>query len=406
MSWRYKKYRTYKTYNRTLPLKFYFSEKEIDFTSEYLNYGQFLLQEFFTTDSETNKKISIYYIDAYGPRSYAYLKRKYNEWANGDYHLTDLMKERIISLMPQFLNETAKHKLRIHEFMAAIKNTVKSFQFNQKSTVVNSTNIKNPKEVVTLFENDYERIQTLTIRNFRFNVLTEDEKEEALEISKYILEIKLQKAFDQIERDFNIFLPYMFKFKRGVFSATYSITEFKLKIDITNTGIEDIVIPKFKIKEIEANSIFKEYSDKYLAYELVSIHQNANKAVSNSFLNANDIQLFLYHYEELSTGESEVNMNSTFQGEGGILTINAKMKPLKLLKTSIVTTSIKLAIYLIVIITLVSLAINYKLFTLLIFGGFFVGIYAISLVIDKIKQLKSLIKEYKTYGKQQSTCKT
>jgi hypothetical protein len=229
-------------------------------------------------------------------------------------------------------------------------------------------------------------------------VLTEEEKLEALEISKYILEIKLQKAFDQIERDFNIFLPYMFKFKRGIFSANYSISEFNLKVDITNTGLQDVEIAKFRIKEIEANSRFKEYSNKYLAYELVSIHKDANKAVSNSFLNANDIQLFFTHYEELSNGESEVNMNSTFQGEGGILSLKAQMKPLKLLKTSIIISSLKLAIYFIVAVTLVSLAINHKLFTLLIFGGFFVGIFALSLVSEEIKSLKSLTKEYKTYG--------
>ncbi len=395
MSWRYRKYRNY---SRSYQPKYFFSEKEIDFTTEYLDYSQFLLQEFFTADLETRQKLSNFYIQEYGSRSFAYLKRKYSEWANGDYHLTDLMRERITSIMPKFLNDEAKHKLGIHEFMASIKNTVKSFQSSQKTTFRNTTNLKRPQEVVSIFEKDYEKIQALTIRNFRFNILTEEEKEEALEISKYILEIKLQKAFDQIERDFNIFLPYMFKFKRGIFSANYSITLFNLKVDITNTGIEDVEIPKFKIKEIEANSRFKEYSDKYLAYELVSIHKEANKAVSNSFLNANDIALFFVHYEELSIGESEVSMNSTFQGEGGILSLKAQMKPLKLLKTSIIISSIKLAIYFIVIITLVSLAINNKLFTLLVFGAFFVGIFVLSLVSEEIKQLKSLTKEFKTYG--------
>ena len=386
MSWRYRKYRSY---SRSYQPKFFFSEKEIDFTTEYLDYSQFLLQEFFTADLETRQKLSNFYIQEYGSRSFAYLKRKYSEWANGDYHLTDLMKERITSIMPKFLNEKAKHKLGIHEFMASIKNTVKSFQTSQKSTFRSTSNLKQPQEVVSIFEKEYEKIQALTIQNFRFNVLTEEEKEEALEISKYILEIKLQKAFDQIERDFNTFLPFMFKFKRGIFSASYSITTFNLKVDITNTGIDDIEIPKFNIKE---------YSDKYLAYELVSLHKETNKAISNSFLNANDIQLFFAHYEELSNGESEVSMNSTFQGEGGILSLKAQMKPLKLLKTSIIISTLKLAIYFIVIITLVSLAINHKLFTLLIFGGFFVGIFAFNLVSEEIKQLKSLTKEFKTYG--------
>jgi len=110
--------------------------------------------------------------------------------------------------------------------------------------------------------------------------------------------------------------------------------------------------------------------------------------------------LFFTHYEELSNGESEVNMNSTFQGEGGILSLKAQMKPLKLLTTSIIVSAIKLVIYFIVIITLVSLAITmtHKLFILLIFGGFFLGIYAFALVSEEIKQLKSLTKEFKTYG--------
>lgn len=388
MSWGYRSYQS----------RFYFSEKEIDFTTEYLDYGQFLLQEFFTADLETRKKISTYYHDVYGSRSFAYLKRKYSEWAHGDYHLTDLMKGRILSLMPKFLNDNAKHKLGIHEFMASIKKTVKSFQSSQKTTFRNTTNLKRPQEVVTIFENEYKKIQTLSILNFRFNILTEEERKEALEISKYILEIKLQKTFDQIERDFNIFLPYMFKFKLGNFSANYSITFFNLRLDISNTGIEDVGIPKFKIKEIEANSRFKEYSDKYLAYELISIHKEVNKAISNSFLNANDIALFFAHYTELSIGESEVSMSSTFQGEGGILSLKVEMKPLNLLKSSIILSSIKLAIYFIIIITLVSLAINHKQFTLLIFGGFFVGIIALSFVTEEIKQLKSLTKEFKTHG--------
>lgn len=395
MNWRYRKYRSNR---RSYQPKFFFSEKEIDFTTEYLDYSQFLLQEFFTADLETRQKLSNFYIQEYGSRSFAYLKRKYSEWANGDYHITDLMKERITSIMPKFLNDKAKHKLGIHEFMDSIKNTVKSFQSSQKSTFRNTTNLKQPQEVVSIFEKEYEKIQALTIRNFKFNVLTEEEKEEALEISKYILEIKLQNAFDQIERDFNTFLPFMVKFKRGIFSASYSITAFNLKVDITNTGIDDIEIPKFNINEAEANSRFKEYSDKYLACELVSLNKETNKAISNSFLNANDIQLFFDHYEELSNGESEVSMNSTFQGEGGILSLKAQMKPLKLLKKSIIISSIKLAIYFIVIITLVSLAINHKFFTLLIFGGLFVGIFAFNLVSEEIKQLKSLTKEFKKYG--------
>jgi hypothetical protein len=398
MSWRYRKSKKSRKYIRPYQSKYFFSEKDIDFTTEYFDYNQFILQEFFSTEIEIRQKMSQFYIEEYGSRSFAYLQRKYSEWANGDYHLTDLMKERILSVMPKFLNEQAKHKLGIHEFMTSIKNTIKSFQANQKTAYGNRFQLKQPQEIVSIFEKEYEKIQFLTIQNFRFNVLTDEEKEEALAISKYILEIKLQKTFDQIESDFNTFLPFMFKFKRGIFSASYSISDLNLKVDITNTGISDIEIPKFNIRKLEANGRFKEFSDKFLAYELVTMSIEAKRSVSNSFLNSNDIKLFLDHYCELSNGESEVAMNSTFQGEGGVLLLKAQMKPMKLLKTSIVLSSIKLAIYLIVVLILVFLIINYKLFTLLLIGGFFVGIYVFSLMNEELKQVKSLRKELKTYG--------
>jgi hypothetical protein len=379
--------------------KFYFSEKEIDFTANYINYSQFLLQEFFKADNVTKEIISNYYIQVYGSLSYSYLKRKYDEWAKGDYHLTDLMKGRILALMPKFLNENARHKLGIHEFMNSIKKTVGEFESSQKIAFRKSISLKRPQEIVRLFEQEYEEIQELKIPKYKFNVLSEDEKEEALEISKFIIQIKLQKAFDQIYRDFDVFLPYMPLFKRGKFIANYSITLFNINVELTNTNIQDLEIPKFRIQEIESDSRFKEYSDKYLAYELLELHKNAEKAVSNSFLNQNDISLLFAHYEELANGESEARINSTFQGEGGILTFKAEIKPLKYLKTSIYISSIKLAIYLILIATMISLSLFHKKYTLLIFGFLLLGVLFWTVVSYEIRKIRSLKNELKMYGK-------
>lgn len=377
-----------------------FKDLDFDFSdSKYLSHWDFMLSEFFNATKEVKKKFLDAYFNEYGAGPYNYMLRTYwYSWEYGNRTVSDTQSWRIYKIMETLLDDNGKHRLGMNEFMMSIKSTVKSFLENQKKLYSKVQNLKKTQDIIQAFNNELTKIQSLKLADVKPRILTEEEKEEALEISKYILEIKLQKAFDQIERDFNVFLPYMHKFKRGIFSADYSITLFNLKVDITNTGIDDVEIPKFKIKEIDANSRFKEYSDKYLAYELVSIHKEANNAVSNSFLNANDIELFFTHYKELSNGESQVNMNSTFQGEGGILSLKAQLKPLKLLKTSIAISSLKLAIYFIVIITLVSLSINHKLFTLLIFGGFFVGIFAFNLVSEEIKQLKSLTKEFKTYG--------
>ncbi|MEO6684094.1 MAG: hypothetical protein ABIN48_14825 [Ginsengibacter sp.] len=377
-----------------------FKDLDFDFSdSKYLSHWDFMLSEFFNASKDVKKKFLDAYFNEYGAGPYNYMLRNYwYSWEYGNRTVSDTQSWRIYKIMQTLLDDNGKHRLGMNEFMMSIKTTVKSFLDTQNKTYLKIQKINNIQDVTQLFKNELNKIQSLNLVDIKPRILTEEEKIEALEISKYILEIKLQKSFDQVERDFNVFLPYIFKFKRGIFSATYSIYMFNIKVDITNTNIIDVEIPKFKIKEIEANSKFKEYSDKYLAYELVSIHKEAKKSVSISFLNANDIEMFLEHYIELSNGESEVSMNSTFQGEGGILSLKAQMKPLKLLKTSIIISSIKLAIYFIVLITLVSLAINHKLFTLLIFGGFFVGIFALSLVSEEFKQLKSLTKEFKAYG--------
>lgn len=380
---------------------FTFKDKELDFADgNWLSYWEFLHSEFFNASKEDKDKFRKAYITRYGVGPYNHMMRNYwYAWERGDRTVSDTQSYRIDCLMPDILNDAALHRLGINEFMMSIMGTVKTFLKNQKTTFRNTVNLKNSQEIVPIFEKEFEKIKSTTIKSYQFKVLTEDDKQEALEIAHYILETKLQNSFDQTERDFNVFLPYMFSFNRGLFSASYLIATFNLKIDITRTGLNDIAIPKFKIREIEANSKYKNYADKYLAYELVNLHSQSQTAIANSLLNSQDIQLFFAHYEELSFGESEVNMKSTFQGEGGTLSIQAQMKPLKMIKTSFAVSLAKLIIYSIILIGLVTTAINYKLFPLLIIGGIFVIATFYTLFSEEIKQLKILRILIKQYGK-------
>lgn len=403
MSWRSNYY-----YRRTYKEKFFFSEKEIDFTTEYLDYNQFLLQEFFNADLETRKKISNYYYDEYGKQSFGYLKRKYSEWANGNYHLTDLMKERIVSFMPQFLTEEAKHKLGIHDFMSSIKKTVNAFwkketynyrdryRYSQSS---NKKRLSSINDVLELFENDYERINKLTFNRFKFNVLKDEEKDEALEVSKYILKVKLQNAFNQVKKDFDTFLPIITKFKRGAFTASYELSFYEYHLDLSNKDYQEFSFPNFRINEIETNSKYRKYSDKYLAYEMVSVNSESKKAISESFLNNHDLNLFYTHYEELAKGDSAVDMNGTFQGEGGKLIIKAEMKPLKILKISISKSIFKLVVVLIVIAGIISWSVREEWYSFLFWGGLIGGFISFGFIAEEISELKILIKELKQYGK-------
>lgn len=402
MSWRFSKYYNYtRSSNRS---NFYYSEKELDFTNENLDYNQFLLQEFFNADVDTRRKLSNYYIDKFGDRSFAYLKRKYSEWANGNYHLTDFMSGRILSMMPRFLNSEAKYKLGIHQFMSTIKKAVKTFERKQNQRYSQTKNISSTPELIKIFEKEYAEIQSysydsLNLYDHRTDMLKEDELIEAVEISKYILEVKLQKLYDQIERDFQIFLPFIQKLKMGTFESSFKINAFDFVINLAKLDSSEIKAPKFKIPEIESNSDFKKYSDKYLAYELLNINRNSNEQISNSFLNNNDLQLFLNHYNELLNYDSEVSFNSIFLGESGELKIEARLVPPKILTTSLLYTFIKLTIYIVITISLIALAIQKEAHTILLFGGIIFGIFALTLINGEIKRIRTLRKELKTYGK-------
>lgn len=411
MSWRNSKYYDF----RRSPYKpnFYYSEKELDFTKENLDYNQFLLQEFFNADLETRKRISNFYIDNFGNRSFAYLKRKYSEWANGNYHLTDLMSGRILSMMPRFLNSEAKHKLGIHQFMSTIKKEVKSFERKQNNRYNQTKYISRTSELLEIFEKEYYEIQTYSYDSLniyahrkgmlkdghRTDMLRDNELIEAIEISKYILKVKLKNLYDQIEQDFQVFLPFIQSLKIGTFDSSFTIKAFDIIINLTKLDTNIIKVPNFKIPEIESKSIFKKYSDKYLAYEFVRINRKSKEQIANSFLNNNDLQLFLNHYIKLSNYDSEVSFDSNFLGESGELKIKARLVPLKLLKTSLLYTFIKLAIYNVITILLITLVIRNEAYALLLIGGFFVGILVFTMISEEIKKIRILIKEMKTYGK-------
>jgi hypothetical protein len=389
-------------YGRPYKEKFYFSEQEIDFTIENLDYDQFLLQEFFNADMETRKKISDYYCKKYGERSYEYFKKKYSQWANGNYHLTDLMKGRIISLMPQFLSEDAKYKLGVNDFMTSIKRTVKPFwkkSNHRKTNYYSKRKLMNINDVIKLYENDYQRINDLSIDYFRFDVLNSHEKKEVLEISKYILKVKLQNAFNQIKKDFQTFLPFISNLKFGAFSATYDISFYDSVLVLTNAGIEEVNLPSFSIDEIASNTKYRKYCNKYLAYEMVSVNAERKMGIGKSFLNANDLSLFYSQYEKLAKGDSIVEMNGAFEGEGGLLNLNVKIKPLKVLNVSILKSALKLLIYLIMSLIVVLWSIRQEWFFLFYFAALIGGAFMLLVIIQTYFELKTLINEHKRYGK-------
>jgi hypothetical protein len=188
--------------------------------------------------------------------------------------------------------------------------------------------------------------------------------------------------------------------KRGIFSAEYNITFFNIRIDLTKTVFQEIKVPDILVDEIVANSRFKEFSDKYLANQLVTINTDANKAILYAFLNAHELKIFFDHYEELSHLEREVNMKSSFKGEAGNLNIQIQMKPIKMLKTSIAKSISKITIYTTIVTMLILVVIRNKWGPIILLSGAGIIVFYFNFVSEEIKLIKHYKTEIKKYGQQ------
>jgi hypothetical protein len=392
---------------------FKFSEKDIDFSprsGHFFNYHKFLINEFFNSTNEEMVTIMRAYQIRFGDSAYKYvIKTYYWGWRHGDRTLSNVQHGRILLIMPNLLNEKAKetlniireearYKLGIEEVVGGIKRTVQSYFQNQRN-IYAKEKIQIDADIQNIFQSEINRAEQLNLVG-PFYVLNENERTEVIQISKYIVYIKLQKQLYQIEKDFNTFVPFMQLVNRGIFSATYNITTFNITVDLTKTVFHEIKVPDILVDEIVANSRFKEFSDKYLANELVTINSDANKAVSSAFLNTHDIKLFFDHYDELSISDSEVNMKSSFKGESGNLNIQIQMKPIQMLKTSIAKSISKITIYTLITAGLVIVAVRNEWFPILFLGGLFVAVFYICLLSVEIKLIKHYKTEIKQYGQQ------
>ena len=379
----------------------YYSEIEIDFSTEYINYNQFLLQEFFNSDTQTWINICRYYKSVYGNRSLLYLVGKFDEWKNGDYHLTDYMESRILKTMPKFLTNEAKEKLSLNDFLSLIKRTIYSFEIKQKSRKYSLSDLTDIKSVLHMFKEEVREIDEIIIQEPRFRLLTNSEKNEAKEIVKYILKIKLQTIYSQLENDLNIILPFIGRVTRGKVQINYRLRGLNTKFNLKNSKIISVQFPKFEINEIQSKSRFDTFANKYLAYEMLEIHKKSLRTKSDGLINEVDLNFFFKQYEEFIFGENEVKLDSNFRGEAGDLTINAKIVPVKLLRISIYKSIYIILITIFVLTGVIGWLVNSNELILLATLWFFtlpVVILVYSLLKKEINNIILHINEIKDYG--------
>jgi hypothetical protein len=389
---------------------FKFSEKDIDFSpisGYYFNFSQFLINEFFNSSDNEFKIIMEYYRIQFGDPAYKYVMRNYfNAWRAGKKLMTNVQEDRIVKIMPLFLNEEAKlklerikqeanYKLGIQEVVEGIKRSVKYF-FEKQKNAFSKQKINTMLDVQKILESEVLRVSEQKLVGY-FHVLNIEEKDEILEITKHIIFNKLKVQFEQIVRDFEIINRFSAYFQNKIVNAVYKIGDFNLSINLNEIFICPVKMPDFLMEKIQASGRFKQYSDNYLANELVSLNKENNISKLNSVLSSRDLELFFNHFDSFNATDSSLDMKSTFQSNAGVLSISIQKKSIKMLKTVIAKKISSLSIYLFVFTVIVLFFIMIEEFVILIMFGIPIFITLFGMFKDEVKQIQLIKNEIKSY---------
>lgn len=311
----------------------YYTNKEIDFTLDDLNYDEFLLQEYFNSDENSWNKISSIYQKTYNI-SLEYIGQNYLAWKSSSHtFLYKGIRERILKIMPTVLSNEAKVKLGLHEFLIAIKFIVKK---NELIISSDKENIYSFDGFIDSIKHELKCIKSIELPSLKFNILGEKERREILDISKYILKVKLQSIYKHVSKDIEVVSPYFKTNNFDRFEICYTTNFGKYELKLENKELGKIKFPKFELQNIKSNNKYDIYAEKYLAYELKDIHKKRNKNIVDGFLNTTDMNIFLSKYIELKESQDcEVKMNGEFNGEVGKLRIGVHYIPPKLIDIEI-----------------------------------------------------------------------
>lgn len=356
-------------------VKFYFSEREIDFTQDYFPYEQFLLQEFFKSDGEMRVKIRNTWISLYGTRSYDIMARKYVDWREGNYHLTKEMTERIVGMMPGLLSDEALKRIGMFEISRAIKGMVKRHLRSRVDRYQRKGKRLTIEEWQRLVIDEYQAIGELKPLAHQYHPLSADDAKATVGIAQFILQLKLAGYEEQVLRDLIAVSHRYEALKRARTEMKYDLRRFAVELDLD--GLHQLTIDR-SAQELDgrqskgADEAYQAYADKYFAYELAQVHTDLGKEGASATTFVSDMNLFLEHIEASKAGALETSLVQELKGEGGVLKLRVSVLPPRLAMAAMKKATLMLAASLLGIALYIALMIRFDLVLLLVFSAMFI----------------------------------
>ena len=180
-------------------------------------------------------------------------------------------------------------------------------------------------------------------------------------------------------------------------SAYYFIPTYNVDIDILEISINDLRFSFGAMSELLIETKYRPYADKFLAYEMIEIQNQKNKAVFKSKLSQKEMDNFILKYKELRSGKYEVEMKSDFESECGVLKLSTKVVPYVTIKNAVILSWTKIFSFFVAIAVVLIFGMSIELTFVKGFVGFVLILLAINLLIFEISELKSFKEKYKEF---------
>ena len=332
------------------------SYQEVSYSTRSKIYN-FLEKEFLDADAETFRLIARHYYKHYGYGAYNYLLKTYTSWQRGWTGISSLTFGRIIECMPKYLADDKRFFIlqeEVHSFFEKKRNDFE--KDNISLSEINQRFIDFQKRILSFGKED---LQWFIGRG----IFHADQVEHYLRMCRYVLNEKIIQAHRQIANDLELIKQKLSSFNEIISGASYHIDFFEKSVYVGNIKKAGFSFTPLQTINFQIDESFKKFGERYFLEELMKISFAEKSKQTNTFLKSNDIDLFFSHYFELKRQTSnQVSMKSTFEGEGGTLSLHLEFIPYSVSKRSIYVASLKLLSYLglsILLILIITLFLDY-----------------------------------------------
>ncbi len=292
-------------------------------------FEKFLLDEFFCFDDSRIESIIQEYKILHGERSVNYFKEKIEHWKKNRASITDLMKSRILELIPRHLSEEKIFHLLKIEVKHQIIQLREKYRHHSKFI----------SELADVYQTELELISQ--IKNFSSDFpiyklhLSEEDKIKFLGIFKYLLKQRLKLSYDQVKRDFDSISYFLSNIKHNWGEFEYTIDYLNCKVSINNDFGDMLFLPLRESELDDGNFQFKykPYVDDFLLNDLNKIDYLKTSTNVEKIYNKNDFDSTIENFNKLLILDEDGAIKSEFVGFGGKLSVSITVKSLKKIRS-------------------------------------------------------------------------